>query len=477
MTGYKIFRNGSQVGTSSTTSFSDTGLTASTTYTYAVSAYDAAGNNSPTSPPATATTSAPSFDFALSNGGNRSVARGSSIDNAITATLVSGATQNVVFSTSGLPAGATASYAPSSCSPGCATTITIATTAATPLATSTITVTGTAGSLVRTTTFSLTVTLPVDTTAPTVALGASPASGSTVSGTVTLSATASDNVGIAGVTFKVDGVDIGTEDTSSPYAVSLNTATLSNGSHTLTAVARDTSNNSATSAPVVVTVDNTTPPSTMIRYVNTASTAGGDGTTNDTSGATRAFRSLLDAINSLPDVLTMPVVIYGDGAAGLIRLPVDQGPFDMVTSAANYILITTNASNRAKVPHDPARYTLAATNSNVLYNNLPSHIRFDGLQVQLTITDGEQLRGREDQQRESAGHRHRRAHQQQRRQVRRDERQCDWRPHPVPDRRRGRKLRRLQLGRVRLHHRFRQRFRWRGVRQHHGVQQRFRVCR
>ena len=183
VTGYTIFRNGSPIGTSGTTSFSDTGLAASTTYTYAVSAYDAAGNNSPTSPPATATTSPPSFDFALSNGGNRSVARGSSVDNAITATLVSGATQTVVFSTSGLPAGATASYAPSSCSPGCATTITIATTAATPLATSTITVTGTAGSLVRTTTFSLTVTSPGDTTAPTVALGASPANGSTVRAT------------------------------------------------------------------------------------------------------------------------------------------------------------------------------------------------------------------------------------------------------------------------------------------------------
>ena len=127
----------------------------------------------------------------------------------------------------------------------------------------------------------------------------------------------------------------------------------------------------------------------MVRYVNTASTAGGDGTTNGTSGATRAFRSLLDAINSLPDVLTMPVVIYCDGAGGPDTTAVNQSPFDMVTSAANYILVTTNAANRAKVPHDPARYTLAATNTNVLYNNLPSHIRFDGLQVQLTITNGD----------------------------------------------------------------------------------------
>jgi chitodextrinase len=46
VTGYKIFRNGAQVGTSATASYSDTGLTANTTYSYTVSAYDAAGNNS-----------------------------------------------------------------------------------------------------------------------------------------------------------------------------------------------------------------------------------------------------------------------------------------------------------------------------------------------------------------------------------------------------------------------------------------------
>jgi cellulose 1,4-beta-cellobiosidase len=42
--GYKVFRNGTQVGTPSTTSYSDTGLTAATTYQYTVSAYDTAGN-------------------------------------------------------------------------------------------------------------------------------------------------------------------------------------------------------------------------------------------------------------------------------------------------------------------------------------------------------------------------------------------------------------------------------------------------
>jgi len=46
VTGYKIFRNGTQVGTSTSVSYSDTGLTSSTTYSYTVSAYDSVGNNS-----------------------------------------------------------------------------------------------------------------------------------------------------------------------------------------------------------------------------------------------------------------------------------------------------------------------------------------------------------------------------------------------------------------------------------------------
>jgi len=55
--GYKVFRNGTQVGTPATTSYTDTGLIPVTTYSYTVSAYDAAGNNSAQSSPAvTATT-------------------------------------------------------------------------------------------------------------------------------------------------------------------------------------------------------------------------------------------------------------------------------------------------------------------------------------------------------------------------------------------------------------------------------------
>jgi Bacterial Ig domain/Immunoglobulin I-set domain len=100
---------------------------------------------------------------------------------------------------------------------------------------------------------SLTVT--TDTTPPTVSI-TSPTSGTTVSGTTTLTASAADNIAVANVQFEVDGNNVGSADTTSPYSFSLNTTTLSNASHDVTAVATDTSGNHATSIAVPITVSN-----------------------------------------------------------------------------------------------------------------------------------------------------------------------------------------------------------------------------
>src|SRR5262249_27577767 len=86
-----------------------------------------------------------------------------------------------------------------------------------------------------------------DTTAPTVSR-TSPTNGATVSGTITVSANASDNVGVVGVQFKLDDVvNLGAEDTASPYSVTWNTVSATNGNHTLTAVARDAAGNTTSS--------------------------------------------------------------------------------------------------------------------------------------------------------------------------------------------------------------------------------------
>ncbi|HEX6094917.1 MAG TPA: Ig-like domain-containing protein [Thermoanaerobaculia bacterium] len=93
-----------------------------------------------------------------------------------------------------------------------------------------------------------------DTTPPTASITA-PAAGATLGGTVSVTASASDNVGVTKVEFFLDGA-LQSTDTSSPYAWSWNTAAASNGAHLLTAKAFDAANNSTTSAAIGVTVSN-----------------------------------------------------------------------------------------------------------------------------------------------------------------------------------------------------------------------------
>ncbi len=93
-----------------------------------------------------------------------------------------------------------------------------------------------------------------DTTAPTVALTA-PATGVTVSNTVNLTATASDNVGVAGVKFFVDGAEV-FDDTTSPYAYSWDTTWTANGSYGVSAQARDAAGNLRWSSTNTLVVNN-----------------------------------------------------------------------------------------------------------------------------------------------------------------------------------------------------------------------------
>ena len=83
-----------------------------------------------------------------------------------------------------------------------------------------------------------------------------PANNATVTGSVNVTATAADNIGVAGVQFKLDGNNLGAEDTSSPYSISWNTTGATNGAHALTAVARDAAGNVKTATTVNVTVSN-----------------------------------------------------------------------------------------------------------------------------------------------------------------------------------------------------------------------------
>jgi chitodextrinase len=153
--GYRIYRAGSQIASvTSGTSYQDTNLSASTSYSYTVSAYDAAGNASSQSSAAVGTTQ-----------------------------------------------------------------------------------------------------VAADATPPAISITA-PAAGTVSGQAVAVTASTSDNVGVVGVLFELDGAALGTEDTIAPYAITWNTTATSNGSHTLVAIARDAAGNQTTSSGIAVTVSN-----------------------------------------------------------------------------------------------------------------------------------------------------------------------------------------------------------------------------
>lgn len=93
-----------------------------------------------------------------------------------------------------------------------------------------------------------------DTIAPSTSITA-PANGATVSGTTSVTASASDNVGVTKVEFYLDG-GLAATDTTAPYSWSWNTTTATNAAHSLTSTAYDAAGNSASSATVSVTVNN-----------------------------------------------------------------------------------------------------------------------------------------------------------------------------------------------------------------------------
>jgi hypothetical protein len=98
---------------------------------------------------------------------------------------------------------------------------------------------------------------PPDTTPPVVSIIA-PAANAAVANTITIVADANDNRGVVSVQFKVDGSNLGSADATCPFSTPWVSSSVSDGPHTLSAVAKDAANNTAT-ATITVTVANGTP--------------------------------------------------------------------------------------------------------------------------------------------------------------------------------------------------------------------------
>jgi chitinase len=94
-------------------------------------------------------------------------------------------------------------------------------------------------------------------TSPTVTLTA-PANNSTLSGNVSVTATASDDVGVTKVEFYLNDI-LQTTDATAPYTFNWDTSILTNGSYTLSAKAYDAENNIGQSSDITVTINNPVP--------------------------------------------------------------------------------------------------------------------------------------------------------------------------------------------------------------------------
>ena len=207
---------------------------------------------------------------------------------------------------------------------------------------------------------SITVNNSSGTNPPTVSI-TSPASGASVSGTITVTANASSSVGIASVQFEVDEANFGAADTTSPYSASLNTTTLSNGSHTLAAVATDKSNNKGTSARVSITVSNNSQPTHPAVSI-TSPTAGAteSGTITVTANASDAsgiknVQFLVDgsnlgsAVSAPPYSQSWNTTAVADGPHTVSAVATSNSPSE-TTGAATVTLIVQNGSTTPPVP-------------------------------------------------------------------------------------------------------------------------------
>jgi peptidoglycan hydrolase-like protein with peptidoglycan-binding domain len=118
-----------------------------------------------------------------------------------------------------------------------------------------------------------------DTTPPTISL-TNPADNISVSSTVTVTATAADNIGVTSVQFTLDGQNLGAPVTVPPYQVFLNPLSVATGTHELSAIAKDAAGNTASAGNITITVIRTpadsTPPTISITSPSASSTVTGN---------------------------------------------------------------------------------------------------------------------------------------------------------------------------------------------------------
>ena len=186
------------------------------------------------------------------------------------------------------------------------------------------------------------VTPPPDTTPPTATMTA-PVDGTTVSDVITVAASASDDVGVAGVQFLLDQTPLGAEVTAEPFELAWDTRAVPDGVHELLARARDAAGNVGTSAAITVTVSNGGPPP-LTRFEETAAIlAPGGAWTTISSGQAGAAMSGDSAVLSNATGATATFTFSGTGVSwiglpceicGIANVSIDGAPVATVDTFA-----------------------------------------------------------------------------------------------------------------------------------------------
>lgn len=167
---------------------------------------------------------------------------------------------------------------------------------------------------------------PADTAAPTVSTVQAPTGAA--NRVVTLSLTASDNVGVTAVRFFVDGVLLGS-DTSPPYTIDWDTTSEAEGDHSLTAEAEDAAGNVATSALATVTVKNMVQLNVAASGLEEVPLSDSQATAQATfmiNLATGALQGSLIAVGITPTAAHIHDAFAGTN--GPVLVPLDQDPVD-----------------------------------------------------------------------------------------------------------------------------------------------------
>ena len=184
-----------------------------------------------------------------------------------------------------------------------------------------------------------------DTTKPVVAVTA-PSAGATVSATTTLSASASDNVGVTQVKWYVDGVEVAHDSAGPTWSQPWSTTTMKDGTHKIFAKARDAAANWGTSATVIVNVNNSPVSATIDTTITSGPTSTNDTTpvfefASNVAGST--FECAVDAAPfsscSSPMTLTVQAIGTHTFAARAIS---PSGSIDATPATRSFTVDTTS---------------------------------------------------------------------------------------------------------------------------------------